>query len=116
MTLVSSPAFASDNTKQKSYRDDVRKRFYADLGLKPVKNLADISLSPSGQLGAVMGLISDTLGKGTADTSEALNFAKAQMARVGFCQGGFTAGLGSTKLDTKTLIPFELGKSFFNGG
>ncbi|WP_057463835.1 hypothetical protein [Pseudovibrio sp. POLY-S9] len=113
MTIVTSPAWLTEAAKYKSKRDAAREDFVGKMGLKPLKSLADLSLSPSTQLPIVQGLLSKANPQGSGDIAAGLKELATALVSTGLGQAGPMADVGETLLDFGSHVPQQLRQSHF---
>jgi hypothetical protein len=115
MALVTSGAWISEANERKKKRDEVRDRFRARIGIKPLKNHADLTLSPAAQRTVVDALVEKANPHGSADIQDGLASLKTALAFAGLGLGGAMANEGATSLDFGQLVPQQITQWHFGG-
>ena len=85
------------------------------MGVKPLKNKSDISLSPQVQKQAVLGLLGKANPQGSSDIQTGVSALNEALSSTGLGDGGLMASVGATSLNFSSLIPHLLSDQHFGG-
>lgn len=113
MKLLSGEWIAAEN-ENKTIRDAARAQFWADVGVTPAKEAAEVSLAPAQRLGTIAGLVQTAVSgpEGDAELRRITAIAGGAVAQLGL--GGFAHAATNLSPSIANMAPRAL-RSFFTG-